>query len=144
MKIRFLEINLLHKVSQAPSSKTPAFWGIFFPKFSEKKKSLFRGCNPNLFFLILAKISHLKKWTLRSQEKCFLKEFFWCSLNGAWSWYEDVHPKKKMTTYHSEEDLAKSGYKLNMKYKIFCQPFLFMATNWKPNSKICQFLLFIF
>jgi hypothetical protein len=124
--------------------KNPCFLGDFFSKIFRKKRKAFLGVVALIcfFFSFWQKYHTQKKWPLRSQEKYFLKEF-WCSLNGVIIIWRCT-PQKKMTTYHSEEDLAKSGYKLNMKYKIFCQPFLFMARHWKPNSKICQFLLFIF
>jgi hypothetical protein len=36
--------------------------------------------------------------------------------------------------------LAKSGYRSDRKYKILNQPSIFMATGWKPNIEIWQFL----
>jgi hypothetical protein len=35
-----------------------------------------------------------------------------------------------------KEDLAQSGYKRDMKWEFFNQPFTFMATNSKENIEI--------
>ncbi len=45
---------------------------------------------------------------------------------------------------HPWEDLAKSGYKPNMKYESLIIKLYFSATNWKPNVEISQFLLIFF